>query len=147
MQAPYFASISSEYQMDNSDLPGKLFLRFYALRTSQSGGETLPERVAMLRGRLHENLSELQKFDEKLKKYGYFDEATDSYTIGYYQRDNYCFSVEDGFPKITKSNLPQGVSNLTYRISIALCIPYAQSIESVFKVLKGGNCCAKRKNS
>lgn len=28
MQAPYFASISSEYQMDNSDLPGKLFLRF-----------------------------------------------------------------------------------------------------------------------
>ena len=31
MQAPYFASISSEYQMDNSDLPGKLFLRFYAL--------------------------------------------------------------------------------------------------------------------
>lgn len=60
---------------------------------------------------------------------------------------NNCFSVEDGFPKITKSNLPQGVSNLTYRISIALCIPYAQSIESVFKVLKGGNCCAKRKNS
>lgn len=146
IQAPYFASISSEYQMDNSDLPGKLFLRFYALRTSQSGGETLPERVAILRGRLHENLSELQKFDEKLKKYGYFDEVTDSYTIGYYQRDNYCFSVEDGFPKITKSNLPQGVSDLTYRISIALCIPYAQSIESVFKVLKGGNCCAKRKN-
>lgn len=132
--------------MDNSDLPGKLFLRFYALRTSQSGGETLPERVAILRGRLHENLSELQKFDEKLKKYGYFDEVTDSYTIGYYQRDNYCFSVEDGFPKITKSNLPQGVSDLTYRISIALCIPYTQSIESVFKVLKGGNCCAKRKN-
>ena len=30
IQAPYFASISSEYQMDNSDLPGKLFLRFYA---------------------------------------------------------------------------------------------------------------------
>ena len=36
-QAPYFASISSEYQLDNSDIPGKLFLRFYALRRSHSG--------------------------------------------------------------------------------------------------------------
>ena len=138
IQAPYFASISSEYQMDNSDLPGKLFLRFYALRTSQSGGETLPERVAILRGRLHENLSELQNFKAAIIQPQDLDQRTTF--------NNYCFSVEDGFPKITKSNLPQGVSELTYRISIALCIPYAQSIESVFKVLKGGNCCAKRKN-
>ena len=28
-QAPYFAHISSEYQLDNSDIPGKLFLRFF----------------------------------------------------------------------------------------------------------------------
>ena len=40
-QAPYFAHISSEYQLDNSDIPGKLFLRFYALRRGDSGGEKL----------------------------------------------------------------------------------------------------------
>ena len=77
-------------------------------------------------------------FDEKLKKYGYFDEAADSYTIGYYQRDLYCFAVDNGFPKITKEAVPMGVADITYRVSIMLCMPYAQDIKSVFEVLKGG---------
>ena len=137
-QAPYFACISSEYQLDNSDIPGKLFLRFYALRRSQSGGEKLPERIAAIRSRLCEDVSVLQKFDEKLKEYGYFDEAADSYTVGYYQRDLYCFAVDNGFPKITKEAVPMGVADITYRVSIMLCMPYAQDIKSVFEVLKGG---------
>ena len=85
-----------------------------------------------------EDVSSLQKFDEKLKKYGYFDEAADSYTVGYYQRDRYYFAVNDGFPKITKEAVPLGISNLTYRVSIMFCMPYAQDTESVFEVLKGG---------
>ena len=137
-QAPYFARISSEYQLDNSDIPGRLFLRFYALRRSNSGGEKLPERIAAIRSRLYEDVSVLQKFDEKLKKYGYFDEAADSYTVGYYQRDLYCFAVDNGFPKVTKETLPLGVADLTYRVSIMLCMPYAQDIKSVFEVLRGG---------
>ena len=138
-QAPYFASISSEYQLDKSDIPGKLFLRFYALRRSHSSGEKLPERINAIRSRLCEDVSILHKFDEKLKKYGYFDEAADSYTIGYYQRDLYCFAVDDDFPKITKEAVPLGVSDLTYRVSIMLSMPYAQDIKSVFDVLKGGS--------
>ncbi len=137
-QAPYFARISSEYQLDNSDIPGKLFLRFYALRRSRSGGEKLPERIAAIRSRLCEDVSVLQKFDEKLKKYGYFDEAADSYTVGYYQRDLYCFAVDNGFPKIIKEAVPLGVADITYRVNIMLCMPYAQDIKSVFEVLKGG---------
>ena len=137
-QAPYFATISSEYQLDNRDIPGQLFLRFYALRRSHSGGEKLPERIAAIRSRLCEDISVLQKFDEKLKKYGYFDEAADNYTVGYYQRDFYCFAVENGFQRITKEAVPLGVADLTYRISIMLCMPYARNIKSVFEVLKGG---------
>lgn len=136
--APYFASISSEYQLDKGDVPGKLFLRFYALRKSQSGGEKLPERIAAIRGRLRKDISVLQKFDEKLKKYGYFDEAADYYTTGYYQRDLYCFAVDDGFPKITKESIPLGVVDLTYRVSIMLCMPYAREINAVFEILNGG---------
>lgn len=137
-QAPYFACISSEYQLDKSDITGDLFLRFYALRRSHSGGETLPERIAAIRGRLCEDVLILQKFNEKLKKYGYFDEAADSYTFGYYQRDLYCFAVDNGFPKITKETIPLGVADLTYRVSITLCLPYAQDIKAVFEILNGG---------
>ena len=137
-QAPYFAYISSEYQLDNSDIPGRLFLHFYALRRSYSGGEKLPERIAAIRSRLCEDVSILQKFDEKLKKYGYFDEAAANYTVGYYRRDTYCFAIGNGFPRITKATIPLGVADLTYRVSIMLCMPYAQDIKSVFKILKGG---------
>lgn len=137
-QSPYFASISSEYQLDNEDIPGELFLRFYALRTSHSGGEKLSERIAAIRIQLSEDASILQKFDEKLRNYGYFDEVADSYIVGYYQRDAYCFAVEGDFPKVTKQAVPPGVSDLTYRISIMLCMPHAKDITSVFEVLKGG---------
>ena len=137
VQAPYFASISSEYQLDNGDVPGKLFLRFYAFRKSHSGGEKLPELIAEIRGRLGENLSMMQKFNEKLKKYGYFDEAEDSYTVGYYQRDTYCFAVKDSFLRITKDTVPLGVADLTYRVSIMSCMPYAQDTQLVHEALKG----------
>ena len=137
-QAPYFASISSEYQLDNSDIPGKLFLRFYALRKSYSGGERLPEIIAKIRKRLSSNIPFLDKFNEKLKKYGYFDEAADSYITGYYQRDQYCFAVVDGFPRITKDMVPLGVADLTYRIGIVFCIPFAKDMKDIFEVLKGG---------
>lgn len=137
-QAPYFASVSSEYQLDECDIPGKLFLCFYVFRRSQSGGEKLIERISAIRSRLYEDISILQKFNEKLKKYGYFDEVADSYTIGYYQRELYCFIVGDNFPKITKGAIPKGISDLTYRVSITFCMPYIQDIESVFEVLKKG---------
>jgi len=137
-QAPYYAHISSEYQLDNEDIPGKLFMRFYALRRSHSGGEKLPERIAIIRSRLCEDKSVLQKFDEKLKRYGYFDEVADSYTVGYYQRDLYFFAVENGFPKITKEVIPLGIADLTYQVSIMLCMPYARDMKFVFEVLKGG---------
>lgn len=48
------------------------------------------------------------------------------------------FSVEDNFPKIIKEILPIGVTDITYRINIMLCMPYAKDIESVLKILKGG---------
>ena len=136
-QAPYFASISSEYQLDKDDISGMLFLRFYALRKSYIGGESLSERIADIRSRLCEDISLLQKFEEKLKKYGYFDEAADYYTAGYFLRELYCFAVDSDFPKITKETVPLGVTDLTYRINIMLCMPFAQDIKSVFEVLKG----------
>ena len=138
-KAPYYAYISSEYQLDNCDISGGLFLRFYALRKSGSEGEKLPERIERIRNVLCEDESILQKFDEKLNKYGYFDEAAEMYTIGYHLRDLYCFDVDDGFPKITKEAMPQGIAKLTYQISITTCMPYVKDMQAVFEILKGGD--------
>lgn len=137
-KAPYFASISSEYQLDSGDIPGKLFLRFYAFRVSKSSGEKLQDIIEIIRGKLNADISVLQCFNEKLRKYGYLDEVADNYTTGYFLRDVYCFSVEDNFPKIIKEVLPMGVADITYRINIMLCMPYVKDIAFVLKILKGG---------
>lgn len=137
-QAPYYAHISSEYQLDNNDIPGKLFLRFYALRKSQSTGDKLADIVARIRQEIKQIPLTAQLFTEKLQKYGFYDEAAEYYTTGYFVRDQYYFSVKDKFPRISKTEIPTGVAALTYAVSIAQCIPYTVEQEIVLTVLKGG---------
>lgn len=137
-QAPYFAHISSEYQLDDHDIPGQLFLRVYALRKSQSSGEKLSEIVARIREKLFEKQTCLQQFNSKVQKYGYLDEAAEYYTTGYFVRDNYYFLVSDGFPRMVKTVVPNGVADLTYSISVAQCMPFALDRTTVFTILKGG---------
>lgn len=136
-QAPYTAHISSEYQLDTHDVPGKLFLRYYALRRSHSGGERLLDIITRIRATLSEHSTLLLRFNEKLQKYGYYDEVADLYEIGYYLRDTYTFQVVDGFPRIIKSDLISGVSDLEYAISITQCIPFAIDAECLLNELKG----------
>lgn len=137
-QAPYFAHISSEYQLDNSDVPGKLFLRFYAFRKSQSTGEKLPEIIARIRQHLFASQNTLQQFNTKVQKYGYLDEAAEHYTTGYFVRDHYYFGITEGFPRIIKKEIPAGIADLTYAVGISQCMPFAQERSVVFTMLKGG---------
>lgn len=137
-QAPYYAHISSEYQLDSNDIPGNLFLRFYALRKSQSTGDKLPDIVERIRQVVSYVPQAAQLFTEKIQKYGYYDEAAEYYSTGYFIRDQYYFAVEDGFPRITKTAVPAGVTGLTYVVSVAQCMPFAADKNSVFAQLKGG---------
>lgn len=137
-QAPYYAHISSEYQLDNNDIPGKLFLRFYAFRKSQSAGDKLPDIIERIRRAISHIPQTAQTFTEKIQKYGYYDAAADYYGAGYFVRDQYYFTVKDGFARITKAAVPTGVTDLTYTISVAQCMPFAVNKNSVFAKLKGG---------
>ena len=136
-QAPYYAMISSEYQLDNDDVPGRLFLRFFALRKSQSSGQKLPELVSCIRELLASEHNMLQHFNVKVQKYGDWDEA-EHYTTGYFIREEFVFSVEDGCPRIVKNDLLSGVADLSYTVSIAQCGPFAIEKTKVFSLLKGG---------
>lgn len=138
VQAPYYAHISSEYQLDGTDIPGRLFLRFFALRKSQSTGEKLPEIVTRIRQRLTSAPNALQQFNAKIFKYGYLDEAAEHYLTGYFIRDQYYFAVDEGFPRIIKSDIPVGVADLSYSISVAQCMSFAIEKTTVFTILKGG---------
>lgn len=137
-QAPYYAHISSEYQLDGSDVPGQLFLRFFAFRKSQSSGERLPDIVKRIRQKLTPEQNMLQQFNSKILKYGYLDEAAELYITGYFVRDQYYFIISNDFPRITKKEIPAGVANLSYSISVAQCVSFATEQATVFTRLKGG---------
>ena len=143
-QTPYYAHISSEYQLDTTDVPGRLFLRFYSFRKSQSGGDRLPQIVTRIRQKLAIEDNMVDLFNEKLKKYGYFDEVADQYCWGYFIRDEYSFEIKGNFPRLTKANLVSGVSDLVYAIGIGHCMNYALEKEALALIMKGGNLSVER---
>lgn len=135
---PYRAHISSEYQLDVADIPGNLYLKFYAFRKSQSTGVTLPQIVEQIRKLLIDNPFMQKQFDEKLHKYGYFDEVSELYTNGYYIRDEYQFLLQTGFPCIVSQLLAKGVANVEYSVDISHCYDFRIERDDLFQTLKGG---------
>jgi len=135
---PYRAHISSEYQLDVTDVPGKLYLIFYALRKSQSTGVTLSEMVQTIRELLEHFPAMQLQFTDKLHKYGFFEEVSDLYTTGYYIRDEYQFELRDGFPCIVSKMLNKGISNVEYSLGMDVCQNYRVEKKDMFKELRGG---------
>ena len=135
---PYKAHISSEYQLDVTDVAGNLYLTFYALRKSQSSGTTLPQMVKTIREMLIGNPAMQIQFTDKLHKYGFFDEVSELYSTGYYIRDEYEFNVGEGFPCIISSMLSKGVSNIEYSVSIDHCLDYVINKNDMLEELRGG---------
>jgi secreted PhoX family phosphatase len=58
------------------------------------------------------------KFDEKMRKIGYLaDERYDEYIYLFTRNDEY--KVSDGFPKLSKDELPNGITKASYEIDIS----------------------------
>lgn len=135
-QNPYKAHISSEHQLDNKDVNGRLFLKLYALRKDHNGGEKLPEIVNEIRQLLKDDRPSLDQFNSKIFKLGYFDSAEEFYTEGYTIRETYSFEVRDGFPRIIMKNVPAGISNLQYDLTIGQCMDYIIGAGELMKGVK-----------
>lgn len=123
-KAPYNVIISSEYQLDNNDITGDLFLIFFALHKSKATGETLPEIISELKTSLSADISALQDFQLKLVKYGYIENHIELYPYGYTLRERQQFWIKDDFPRITRQLIPSGIGSVTYSLSLSNCSNY-----------------------
>lgn len=135
-QAPYYAHINSEYQLDDSDVNGHLYLKMYALRSDRSGGQKLSELIWNIRDLLKSDIAVLNIFDKKLQTLGYFDAAEDYYYTGYTLRDVYLFEVKPGFPRLVKKDIPNGIYHIEYDISISEGMNYAVEDDEFFRKLE-----------
>lgn len=137
-KSPYKATISSEYQLDTQDVSKKLYLQFFALRKSQNDGFTLPETVHIIEGILASSADCLQQFGQKLEKYGYLKACEELYQTCYFLRENSTYLVRSDFPRIEKSELNVGISNVSYAVSIDACQKYLV-LDAIHIIIKGEN--------
>ena len=117
-------SISSIQQLDRLD---EGILKVYFMdKTTSEGAQTvsLPEQIAKVRERI-QTQKLIDIFDCKLAKAGFFEKDAEQYKDNRYRiAEARCYVVIDTFPRLTKSNVPTGVSQAKYSISIAVLEPY-----------------------
>jgi hypothetical protein len=118
---PTRIQIASEYQLDDSNL-NALFLYYLSIEQSQIDSETLVDIVRSIRERLATDPVASEAFEDSLLDVGYLDAHAFLYSSsGFHIRGSSFYMVTEGFPRITTKDLPQGVGDISYSISITEC--------------------------
>jgi hypothetical protein len=124
---PQVVRITSERQLDGAAWP-ILILYIVALDNRDSAGETLPQMVAAMRTLLAGNCEAQEQFEDKLLLVGYQDAHALRYADhGYVVRTETFLRVQEGFPLLSERNLPSGVGDVSYGLTVAACTNFAMS--------------------
>jgi Putative PD-(D/E)XK family member, (DUF4420) len=128
---PQVVRITSERQLDNSAW-AVLFLHVIALDMRDGSGETLPALVDSLRDGLATDAAAREKFEDELLISGYLDVHAGRYAErGYIVRTLSLFRVGTKFPCFVEKNLPPGVGDISYGLSVSACESFRAKPEDV----------------
>ena len=131
---PDLIYISNVQQLDEEGIDD-MFLSLVWVNQNESAGTSLPAIVNEIRSALSDQACTL--FNEGLMEVGYFDSHEILYDKELYQvRDIMIFSVEDDFPRMKHSMIPDGVKGVKYQISIDACKPFRKDHKSFLSRLK-----------
>ena len=114
--------ISSEDQLES--LSDALFLRIYRLSSlpDAAGAQSLNGIVAAVQARLDE-AEAVEAFDRKLVAHGYAP-LPDYDAPRFVVSDTHSYRVDDGFPRLMRSQLPTGIDRVAYDIRLETIAPY-----------------------
>jgi hypothetical protein len=116
--------IANERQLDDSNI-SPIFIFHISLDVRLNSGETLVDLVEDIRSYISTSPPARQGFEEGLRNGGYLDFHTPRYTkTGYSIRQTNVFRVSEGFPRIIESDLPNGVGDVQYSITVAECMHF-----------------------
>lgn len=123
--------ISSEDQLESVN--DSLFLRIYRLSNlaEASGARSLNAMVSEIRERLHESHA-VEAFDRKLVSHRYAPMPD-------YEQPEFVitgvttYGVRAAFPRMIRSQLPAGVTKVSYEIKLEALAPYVCENETVFR--------------
>lgn len=116
--------IANERQLDDQGLQ-ELFLCHIIVDEGSAAGESLPQIIQSLRGTLQTHTQACETFESRLLDAGYLESHADQYgSLTWGVRTVTFFQVGSGFPRIVGSDLPAGVEDVTYSVSINVCHPH-----------------------
>lgn len=128
-------NISSERQLDESLLED-LFLFHLSVEIAKRNGESLNEKVKIIRDILQDNVSALNVFNNKLLEVGYFEKHKYLYEERCYQiRDENYYKIEGEFPRIKEKEMRNGVGDVKYSIILSQCNEYLVTENTVFNAI------------
>lgn len=110
------AKIGSLEQLDNATRQ-PLFVAGSRLKLA-AGGQALPDFVASLRLAASEDAEAERLFSERILAAGYFNIHADRYTRRFVLVGMRVVEVGDGFPRLTRGNVPAGVHKAFYEIDL-----------------------------
>ncbi len=138
---PQSVRITSERQLDDSGIPS-LFLHVVVLDEREvegpglSHGESLPDIVRSLRDLVQADERVSETFDDRLLEAGYLDSDAPRYETRLFAlRGEHSFCVKNGFPRLVERNLPVGIGDVAYMLSITACEAFALPTAKVMEIL------------
>ena len=137
VRQPYKINISSEYQLDKSDLSGELLLFCLFLKKSSSDGENVCAVVKRIISLLQNETNYINVFMKKLFQAGYIDGNDELYKCYFRKRDLKYYEVKEGFPCIVRSGLALGINHVNYTIDIDQCEKFELQEEEFWDKLGG----------
>jgi hypothetical protein len=133
---PQKVTINGERQLDDTLLE-TLFLYHFSVEVSNGNGQTLCQKIVVIRKILENDTPALSLFNAKLFEAGYLDQHESFYRDRFYQvRSENCYKIENDFPRIKESELRGGVSDVRYSIILAMCDEYLISENQLFNTIK-----------
>ena len=125
--------ISSVDQLDNRS--GVLFLVHQTVAPS-ADGVTLQGMVDAVRAEVRSDITAFGRIELNLREYGFADRKEyDEAPFALSHRKIY--RVEGDFPRITRGQIPNGVSDVRYGVDIAVCEPFAVDESVVTERISG----------
>jgi hypothetical protein len=119
---PASVRITSELQLDGGPL-GALVL--VALELDTAIGDTGTSVVDLVRAITESAGEELDRFERSLLAYGYHSVHAPSYdVVRFTVRARHAFDVQTGFPRLTVADLPPGIGDVHYELSLGAAAPW-----------------------
>jgi hypothetical protein len=124
--------ITNERQLDTQNLT-ELFLILYTTEEVKANGFSLNSLIEQVRQKISSNLDELKFFNDRLLLIGYFEEDRENYNKLFSLKKTFCFTVNQDFPRIIKSQIPLGVYNTSYFIEISAVERFIVESENIIQ--------------